>query len=152
MFAAGGPGALLGAVVAERLGARLGIGPTIVAMQVLTGVARLLIPLAGGPAWLAIATLAASELLLGFTRTIFDVSQVNLRLAITPDRMHGRVNATMRFVMWGATPFGALTAGLLATTVLGLPGTLAVAAVGVLCAFVPFLARELRSVRTIERA
>lgn len=48
------------------------------------------------------------------------------------------------------TPFGALTGGLLATTVLGLPGTLAVAAVGVLCAFVPFLARELRSV--IEQA
>jgi MFS family permease len=149
VFAAGGPGALLGAVGVGWLGRRIGVGPTIVGMQVLTGVARLLIPLAGGPAWLAIATLAASEFLLGFVRTAFNISQVSLRVAITPDRMHGRVNATMRFVMWGVTPFGALAGGLLATTALGLRGTLAVAGAGVLFAFVPFLSEQLRSVRTI---
>jgi hypothetical protein len=59
------------------------------------------------------------------------------------------VNATMRFVMWGVTPFGALAGGLLATTALGLRGTLAVAGAGVLFAFVPFLSEQLRSVRTI---
>jgi MFS family permease len=149
VFAAGGPGALLGAIGVGWLGRRLGVGPTIVGMQVLTGVARLLIPLAGGPAWLAIGTLAASECLLGFVRTAFNISQVSLRVAITPDRMHGRVNATMRFVMWGVTPFGALAGGLLATTVLGLRGTLAIAAVGVLLAFLPFMSRGLRTVREI---
>jgi MFS family permease len=149
VFAAGGPGALLGALAVERLGGRIGVGRTIVVTQVLTGIARLLIPLAGGPIWLTIAVLCASEFLLGFVRIAFNVSQVSLRLAITPDRMHGRVNATMRFVMWGVTPFGALAGGLLASTALGLRGTLLVAAVGVLIAFVPLLVRPLRSVQSI---
>jgi MFS family permease len=148
-FAAGGPGALLGAIGVGWLGRHLGVGPTIVAMQVLTGVSRLLIPLAGGPVWVALATLAASEFILGFVRTAFNISQVSLRVAMTPDRMHGRVNATMRFVMWGVTPFGALAGGILATSALGLRGTLAIAAVGVLVAFVPFMSRALRTVRAI---
>jgi Na+/melibiose symporter-like transporter len=149
VFAAGGPGALLGALVVQRLGGRFGVGPTIVVTQVLTGVARLLIPLAGGPAWLAIAILAASEFLLGFVRIAFNVSQVSLRLSITPDRMHGRVNATMRFVMWSVTPFGALAGGLLAGTTLGLRGTLLIAGAGVLVATLPLLAPSLRQVQAI---
>ena len=146
-FAAGGPGALIGAVTVSRLGRRLGVGPTIVAMQVLTGVSRLLILVAGGPAWLALLTLGTSEFLLGFARTAFNVTQVSLRVAITPDRLHGRLNATMRFVMWSVTPFGALAGGFLATTILGVRGTLAVSAVGVLFAFLPLLVRELRQTR-----
>ena len=149
VFAAGGPGALLGALAVQRLGGRIGVGWTIVLTQVLTGVARLLIPLAGGPVWLTIAVLAASEFLLGFVRIAFNVTQVSLRLAITPDRMHGRVNASMRFIMWGVTPFGALAGGLLASTGLGLRGTLIVAGLGVLVATVPLLARPLRTVRSI---
>ena len=149
VFAAGGPGALLGAIAVERLGRRIGVGRTILITQVFTGVSRLLIPLAGGPVWLAIPVLAASEFLLGFVRIAFNVTQVSLRLAITPYRMHGRVNATMRFVMWGVTPFGALAGGLLATTAIGLRGTLLVAGIGVLVAFVPLLARPLRTVRSI---
>jgi predicted MFS family arabinose efflux permease len=152
VFAAGGPGALLGAIAVQRLGQRFGVGRTILITQVFTGVSRLLIPLAGGPVWLAILVLVSSEFLLGFVRIAFNVTQVSLRLAITPDRMHGRVNATMRFVMWGVTPFGALAGGLLATTAIGLRGTLLVAGIGVLVAFVPLLARPLRTVRSIPTA
>src|SRR5919112_375080 len=101
-----------------------GLGRTIWGAQVLTAAARLLIPLAGGGALASAGTLAASMFLLGLVRTVFNVNQLSLRLAITEDRMHGRLNATMRFVMWGVTPFGALAGGLLATTALGLHGTL----------------------------
>ena len=149
VFAAGGPGALLGAVAVGWLGRRVGVGPTIVWMQVLTGVSRLLIPLAGGPAWLVLLVLGGSEFLLGFVRTAFNVTQVSLRLAMTADRLHGRVNATIRFLMWCVTPFGALAGGLIATTALGLRGTLLMAGIGVFVAFVPLLAQPLRTVRTI---
>jgi MFS family permease len=149
VFAAGGPGSLLGAVAVGWLGRRLGVGPMIVWMQVLTGVSRLLIPLAGGPAWLALLVLGGSEFLLGFVRTAFNVTQVSLRLAITADRLHGRVNATIRFLMWCVTPFGALAGGLIATSAFGLRGTLLLAGLGVLVAFVPLLNRSLRTVRTI---
>jgi MFS family permease len=149
VLAAGGPGALVGALAVERLGQRIGVGPVILLSQVATGVSRLMIPLAAVSGDGAIIVLAASTFLLGLVRTTFNISQVSLRVAITEDRMHGRVNATMRFIMWGVTPFGALAGGLLATTALGLQGTLLLAGIGVLLASVPLLARPLRTVRSI---
>jgi predicted MFS family arabinose efflux permease len=148
-FAAAGPGSLLAATAVGRLGRGLGIGTTIWSMQVLTGVARLLIPLAAVLPGGALLALAVSNFLLGFARTAFNVTQVSLRVGITPDRLQGRMNATMRFVMWSVTPFGALAGGLLAATALGLTGTLWLAGVGVLAAFVPFLAPPIRTVREL---
>ena len=37
---------------------------------------------------------------------IYNVNQVSLRQAITPERMQGRMNATMRFIVWGTMPIG----------------------------------------------
>jgi predicted MFS family arabinose efflux permease len=148
ILAAGGPGSFVGSLIATRVPRRLGLGRTIWGAQLLTGATRLLIPIAGGGALLAGGTLALSMFVLGLARTVFNVNQLSLRLAITPDRMHGRLNATMRFVMWGVTPFGALAGGWLATTALGIRGALLVAGVGVLAATLPFL---LPSVRTLRR-
>ena len=39
--------------------------------------------------------------------------QVSFRQAITPERMQGRMNATMRFLVWGTIPIGALMGGAL---------------------------------------
>jgi hypothetical protein len=147
-FAAAGPGSLLAATAVARLGRTLGIGTTIWSMQVLTGMARLLIPLAAGIPGSGLVALAASNFLLGFARTAFNVTQVSLRVGITADHLQGRMNATMRFVMWSVTPFGALAGGLLAGT-LGLTGTLWLAGFGVLAGFVPFLAPALRTVREL---
>ena len=44
---------------------------------------------------------------------IYNVNQVSLRQAITPERMLGRMNATMRFIVWGTIPIGALVGGVL---------------------------------------
>jgi predicted MFS family arabinose efflux permease len=149
-FAAAGPGALLGAVVVGSLTRSLGVGTTIWSLQVLTGLSRLLVPVAalvaapGG-----IVVLAAANFLLGLARTAFNVTQVSLRVAITPDHLHGRMNASIRFLMWSVTPFGAVVGGLLAATVLGLTGTLWLAGLGVLLAFVPFLGPSLRGVRAM---
>jgi predicted MFS family arabinose efflux permease len=149
-FAAGGPGSLLAAATVGWLGRPLGVGTTIWTMQVLTGISRLLVPVAAIAApGAALAILALSNFLLGFARTAFNVTQVSLRVAITPDHLHGRMNATIRFLMWSVTPVGALVGGILAATVLGLTGTMVLAGVGVLAAVVPFLAPSLRTVREI---
>lgn len=152
VVAAAGPGSFVGSLMATRLTNRVGLGRTIWLMQALTGLARLLVPLAAGGVLLSAVSLAASMFLLGFARTVFNVNQLSLRLAITPDRMHGRLNATMRFVMWGVTPVGALAGGFLATTVVGLQGTLFVAAAGVALATLSFLEPALRSLRRIPAA
>ena len=151
ILAAGGPGSFVGSLAANRVADRFGVGRTIVAMQVLTGLARVLIPFAAGGALIAAGMLAASMFALGFARAVFNINQLSLRQAITQDRMQGRVNATMRFVMWGVTPFGALAGGFLATTVLGVQGALVLGGLGCLAATIPFLLPVVRELRAIPR-
>ncbi len=49
--------------------------------------------------------------------------ELSLRQAITPKRMQGRMNATMRFLVWGTIPIGSLLGGALGT-VIGLRETI----------------------------
>ena len=149
VLAAGGPGALVGAVLVERFDRGLGVGPVLFWSQVLTGVSRVLIPLAPGAGRLALVVLAASTFLLGLARTSFNVTQVSLRIALTPDHLHGRVTASIRFLMRSITPLGALAGGFLASTTFGLHHTMLLAGIGVLTSAFPFLSRSLRSVREI---
>jgi MFS family permease len=148
ILALGGPGALLGSLLASPAAKRFGIGPTCIGAQVLTGVSRLCIPLAGLalPLPAAVVMLMLGQFLLGAARPIFNVNQVSLRQGITPDRLQGRVNATMRFIMWSVTPLGALLGGVLGAAI-GLPQTLFIASIGVLLAFLPAYFSPLRVVR-----
>lgn len=115
VFAAAGPGSIAGSLLASRVPRMLGLGPAIGAMQVLTGIARLAMPVAALAAATIppFVTLAAGELLLAVVRTIFNVNQLSLRQSITPDHQQGRMNASIRFVMWAVVPFGALLGGFL---------------------------------------
>jgi predicted MFS family arabinose efflux permease len=120
VLAASGPGAIAGSLLAARATRLVGLGPAIGAAQVLTGVARLAIPVAaltGRP----VLVLAAGEFLLGVVRAVFNINQISLRQAITPDHQQGRMNASIRFVMWAAVPIGALLAGWLGTAIGVLP-------------------------------
>src|SRR5205823_7386995 len=123
---------------------RFGVGPTCIGAQILTGIARLCTPLAVGP--LTVGLLIVGMFLLGFARSAFNINQVSLRQSITPDRLQGRVNATMRFIMWGVTPVGALLGGILGGAI-GLQPTLLLAASGVLLAFVWAFFSPLRVLR-----
>jgi len=146
IMAVGGPGALLGALATSKVTKRFGVGPTVVSMQVLTGISRLLIPLAAGSLPLIVTLLMLSEFLWGVARPIFNITQVSLRQAITPDRLQGRVNASIRFVMWGVTPFGAVLGGVLGETI-GLHATMLLAASGVMIATVWVLFSPVRQLR-----
>jgi hypothetical protein len=70
----------------------------------------------------------------------------NPRLAITPDRLLGRVHGTMRFIVWGSRPIGFLLGGYLGSRI-GLPATLVVGAFGMLIAFVPLMASPIPRLR-----
>jgi hypothetical protein len=69
---------------------------------------------------------------------------------VEANALPGRMNASIRFLMWSVTPFGAVIGGLLAVSSIGLTGTMWLAGAGVLLAFLPFLAPSLRMVRTID--
>jgi MFS family permease len=123
-----GPGALVGSLVAGPAALRLGLGTTIVGSIVLGVAANLLVPLAAGPRPLVVVLLCLASFLVGLTSPIYNVNQVSLRQAITPDHLQGRMNASMRFIVWGTIPLGSLLGGSLGQ-VLGLRPTLLVMAV-----------------------
>jgi predicted MFS family arabinose efflux permease len=134
VLAATGPGVLVGAVLASRVPRRLGVGPTIAHMQTATGISALVLAAAGFVAPpLVLLLLVASQFLLGCARPIFNVTQVSLRQTLTPDRLLGRMNASIRFLMWAAAPLGAIVGGTVAA-VIGLPETILLAALGTLAA------------------
>ena len=58
-----------------------------------------------------------------FGGVLCGINYLALRQAITPDRLLGRMTATMRFLTVAAAPLGSLAGGALAT-VIGLRGTL----------------------------
>lgn len=128
VFAAGGLGAVPGAILSRRVVQRYGVGPTIIGGWMLEGLALLLVPLAAGP-W-SVALLVVSQVLRGVSGTIANIHQWSLRQAVTPDELQGRVTASHRFLVYGAMPFGSLMGGLLASAI-GLRPTLLICAVGV---------------------
>ena len=130
-YACGGFGCVLASVFAERLSRRFGIGPVIVLGLVLTVVAWQAFALLGGSGWPAIFALGAAMLVFDFGAILWGINYLALRQAITPDRLLGRMTATMRFLTVAAAPLGSLVGGVLAT-VIGLRGTLlTVAGLGV---------------------
>ena len=149
IFALGNIGVLLGALSGGRIAARIGIGPTIVSTAGLGGIGLMLVPLApvNDPFWF----LVAGGIIGGFSTVVYNVNQVGLRQAITPDRMLGRMNATMRLIVWGTIPVGALIGGLLGATI-GFQAALWVSAAGATLAFLPVLLSPVRGLREIPAA
>jgi MFS family permease len=131
----GGVGALLGTLLAGSLTRRFGLGATIIWAQALVGLGSLLVPLAGLAPALALPLLLVSELVSWFMLPIRDINQTSLRQAITPDRLQGRVNATVRFLVWGCIPIGGLLGGALGEAI-GLGPTLVLGSLGMLASIV----------------
>jgi MFS family permease len=106
-------GWLAGSASAGRLREKLGVNGATILGASLTGPACLLVPFAPhGHA--AIPFFAASGAIMGFGAVVYNIQQVSLRQAITPERMQGRMNASMRFLVWGTIPLGSLVGGTLA--------------------------------------
>ena len=115
VFALSSVGALAGAFLAGWVARKIGIGPTLGVMVIVGGLALLATPIAlvGVP----VVILATTGFIEGLTIPIYNINQVSLRQAITPDRVQGRMNATMRTIVWGTIPLGAFVGGILGTSI-----------------------------------
>ncbi|WP_443057805.1 MFS transporter [Streptomyces sp. NBC_00724] len=113
-LAATGPGALLGSVLAARLPNRFGYGVVLVSAAALGDGVLLCVPVLHGPSAVTIPALVAVNFVFGAFGQLVNVTVMAVRQAVTPDRMQGRVAATITFVGMGLTPFGSLLGGLLA--------------------------------------
>jgi MFS family permease len=146
IFAAGGVGAISGAMLARRAVDRFGVGPAIIGGWVLAAAGALLVPLAAGPTVVVVVILALSKAFEGVTDTVANIHQWSLRQVVTPDHLAGRVTAGHRFAVYGAGAAGALAGGALGTA-LGLRPALFVCAVGALLSPLPAVFSPLRQLR-----
>jgi MFS family permease len=140
---------LVGAVVNNRIVRRVGLGPTIVGSALLSSLAWLTIPLA--PVANPIPIVIVGALTGPLFGTMFNLNQLSLRQAITPERLMGRMNSVVRFMYWGTMPVGSFAGGALAT-VIGIRSTLFVGIAGGTLAFVPLLFSSLARLHAIPDA
>jgi MFS family permease len=146
IFSVGSIGALVGAMLARRMAGRFGQGPTIWLSVALSGPLMLAVPLVerGWRLWLVAVCYCGFEA----SVVIYNVTQVSFRQGLCPERLLGRMNATIRFLVWGTMPLGGLLAGML-SSLIGLRPTLWVGAIGVALSFLPAFCSPLRRMRQL---
>ena len=145
----GGVGCVIAAANAERLSNRFGVGSIIVYGLLLTAFGWQAFGLVSGPPWAATLALGLAMLVFDFGAVLYGINYLALRQAITPDRLLGRMTATMRFCTVAAAPLGSLIGGALATGI-GLRATLlVVGALGLALAIGAMTSSPFRSHRTL---
>ena len=143
---AGGVGGLAGAVVATRITGRIGLGRAIMWGLALASGANLLIPAAGRLSAAALPLLLSARFMSGIGQPLYNINQASLRQALTPDRLRGRMSATMQFLVAGTAPLGALLGTALGRG-MGPWATLLIGAAGTVLAVLWVVASPLRTLR-----
>jgi MFS family permease len=148
IFTVGSLGGLIGALLARRIAGWVGQGPAIWMSQLITVPAAAVLPFVHRD-W-TLGLLAVSQVLTSIGVVVYNITQVSFRQGLCPERLLGRMNATIRFLVWGTMPLGALLGGGLASWI-GLRPTLAVAAGGALFAGLPVFFSPLRWMRELPQ-
>ncbi|MEV7040409.1 MFS transporter [Amycolatopsis sp. NPDC051061] len=147
VFTVAGGGAVAGALIVERVAAAVGGGRAIVCAAFVVGLSAVPMPFTqhGWPLWLA----AAGEAVGSAAVVVSNVTQISYRQRVCPKELLGRVNATTRFVVWGAVPLGALLGGVLGQGV-GIRPALWIGVVGELLAILPLVCSPLWRLRRLD--
>ena len=112
------------------------------------GGAMLLIPLAPQDAHAAVPFIVIAELIASFGVVVYNVTQISMRQAITPERLQGRMNSVIRFIVWGVMPLGLLVGGAIATA-FDLRTAIWVSAIGNALAWLPLTIGPVRTLRVL---
>jgi MFS family permease len=139
-------GGLVGSLVASKIAAKLGQGPTIWISIVVSAPTSFVAPFLHRD-W-TLGLLAFAQVVFWGTVVVYNITQVSFRQALCPPQLLGRMNATMRFLVWGTMPLGGVLGGVLGSAV-GVRPTLLVAAIGGALAFLPVYFSPLRRMREL---
>jgi MFS family permease len=144
-FAAVGAGGLAGALFASRLSRRFGAARATMGGALLS-VIGFLIPLA--TPGVGVLFFAGGYAGSAFGTSVYNINQLSFRQRLCPPGLLGRMNATIRFVVSGVSPVGALTGGLIGTEI-GLRPTMWIAAAGQFAAAGLLLMSPMRKLRDL---
>lgn len=131
IFALSAVGGLAGAIATPHIVRRVGEARAIPLSAIAFSVVALFLPVAAMVPEFAFPLLVAQGFVMMFTVLLYNIVQVTFRQRITPPRLLGRMNASIRFVVWGCMPIAALIAGGLGTW-LGVVPTMWLGALGAL--------------------
>ncbi|MGD8199711.1 MFS transporter [Ornithinimicrobium sp. W1679] len=148
VLSVGAVGGLLGAVSSGRFGRLVGEGRAIPVAAVVSGLAMLTTPLAS--VLPAVPTLLVGGFLVSWAVVVYNIAQVSFRQRLCPRPLLGRMNASIRFLVWGPMPVGAFLGGLLGRE-LGVVPTLWIFSGLAVLAALPVLLSPLLGMRTLPR-
>jgi MFS family permease len=152
VVSAGGVGSLVGSFLAPRVIGRLGFGPALIWTAIGASIIGVLTPLAGGPLWLAVLMVFLPQLVGDGLQTIEGVAELSLIQGVIPNRILGRVNATLEVFSHGiAYPLGALLAAGLASWI-GVRGGIAIGWAGMAASILLLVLSPLPRIRQPEDA
>jgi MFS family permease len=151
LLSVGSVGALLGALLTDRLARRIGVGRAMWASAVVSNAGVLLIPAAAGDPALVLGVLGLAFFLRGLGMTGTNVHTYAIRQAVTPPAMLGRSGAAYRVLTYGFIPLGALLGGLLGEMI-GLRPALLVGALLLFPSWCWLYFSPARSLRTLPDA
>jgi MFS family permease len=167
IFSVGAIGGLFAAIVlSSKMTRMFGVGPIIVLAMLLGGLGTIpyyvanpsfattvfgVVPIP----WIGSFRLDLNVVLMmigSFVTSIgvvlYNINQVSLRQSIVPRRLQGRMNASMRWIVWGTIPAGAVSGGFLGA-ILGLKEAILIAVVGGILAFLWVFFSPVRSLEKI---
>jgi MFS family permease len=149
MFTIGSVGGIVGAVTASRVAKRIGVGGTIILGAILFGPVMIPLPFVSGPfAFFAISGMFFVSFI---GNLYYNINQVSFRQAIVPVRLQGRLNATMRTIVWGTLPLGAVAGGVLGNAI-GVRSAIIVGLVGGAFSFLWVLLSPVRQIREMPES
>lgn len=110
----GALGFLIGVFITPAFTKKLGLGLTL-AVSIASGFLIMLNPLAAyGYSFIVLAALSFGT---GIMIPAYNINQVSLRQSIVDVKLQGRMNATVRTVVWGTLPLGSVIGGILASDI-----------------------------------
>jgi MFS family permease len=139
-------GGIIGSLVAARFARVVGQGPAIWLSALVFAPGAFVAPFVHRD-W-TLALFAAGSLVTWTANVVYNITQVSFRQGLCPPELLGRMNASMRFLVWGTMPLGAFVGGVLGSTI-GVRPTLLIAAIGGCFAFVPVFLSPLRTLRDL---
>ena len=119
-LAAAGIAALVGSSYSTRVGLRWGAGRTVIlcdALMVVAWAVIAVVPTGHGPIWVVIAILAVGQALYGLALGLSNANEMGYRQLVTPDRLQGRMNTTIRSANRAMIVIGAPLGGFLAVAI-----------------------------------
>lgn len=145
-MAAGGAGALLGSYTGHRLSERIGEGRVLWVFGLASVPFAVLVATADRGPWQWISL--TSWLVVCYQSGMFNVLLISFRQRVTPGELLGRMNATMRFTLTGATSLGAALGGTIGQLA-GVRNALYVAAAVTAVSWIPYYFSPMRHLRRL---